>query len=99
MDIKELINHKPNKKALFEAKDLKFNKIPVRFAGSGGSNVKMKWNLKGIAKNPEFEVEQTMWVPYNELADDFVEKVKEICKVKETKRTDVEAVDISFFKG
>lgn len=99
MDIKELINHKPNKKALFEAKDLKFNKIPVKFAGSGGSNVKMKWNLKGIAKNPEFEVEQTMWVPYKQLPDDFVNQVKEICKVKETKRTDVEAVDISFFKG
>lgn len=97
--MKDIIQNKNNKKELFDCRNLKFSGIPVQFAGAGPQKVKLRWILTGIAKDKKFGIDQTMWVPYEQLPQDFVDEVKKVCKVKEEKTVEVDSVDIDFFQG
>lgn len=99
MNIKELVNDKENKSKLFEADDLTLSGIPMKFAGAGPKNIKLRWSLTGVAKDKDYALDQTTWIPYDQIAKDLEEKILKYCK--ETKKTtdDIQSVDISFFKG
>lgn len=97
-NIKELVNENKNKKLLFEARDLTLSGIPVQFAGAGPEKIKLRWVLTGIAKDKDYALDQTTWIPYNQIAKDLEEKILKYCKGTK-KTTDVQPVDISFFKG
>lgn len=96
-NIKELVNEKENKKQLFEAEDLTLSGIPVKFAGAGPENIKLRWSLTGIAKEKSYALDQTTWVPYEQVPQDLEEKILKYCKVNK-KTADIKPVDISFFK-
>lgn len=96
--MKELVNDKTNKAKLFNADDLTLSGIPVKFAGAGPENIKLRWSLTGIAKDKDYALDQTTWIPYNQIAKDLEEKILKYCKGTK-KTTDVQPVDISFFKG
>ena len=97
-NIKELVNENKNKKVLFEAKDLTLSGIPVQFAGAGPKNIKLRWSLTGMAKDKDYALDQTTWVPYKQIAKDLEEKILKYCEPKKPTH-DIKSVDISFFKG
>lgn len=98
MDIKNLIIR--NKRSLYERKKFTAGGLPVHFAGAGKDYVRLRSAAKGIAKDPEFAIDQLNYFPYSQLPDDFVGQVKEVLGVDKKETDDrVEAVDISFFKG